>query len=114
MESGSPTCRTKQAEARSTFVRSGEVLPHPRGGFRSLPAAEIFRHGAEPARLSFIYRRTLNLKQLDLRPPGPGRAAAATLFKVCSGTGLNARPGTGTFWEHPFDVAPDGRVLFNS
>jgi serine/threonine protein kinase len=61
----------------------------------------------------FYISADLNLKQLDLRPPGPGRAAAATLFKVCSGTGLNASPGTGTFWEHPFDVAPDGRFLFN-
>jgi serine/threonine protein kinase/Tol biopolymer transport system component len=62
----------------------------------------------------FFVSNDMNLKQVDLRHPGPIRSPGAnTLFKVCPGTGLNALQGIGAVWEHPYDVAPDGRFLFN-
>jgi serine/threonine protein kinase len=60
----------------------------------------------------FYISTDLNLRGFDLRHLGPGHAAV-TLFKACPGTGMVALPGTGSPWTHPFDVAPDGRFLFN-
>ena len=61
----------------------------------------------------FFISNDMNLKQVDMRNLGPTRGNGATLFKVCPGTGLNARPGIGAVWAHPYDVASDGRFLFN-
>jgi hypothetical protein len=55
----------------------------------------------------------LNLKEFDLRHLGPGNAAA-TLFKACPGTGMDEIPGTGSPWTHPFDVASDGRKIWEA
>jgi Tol biopolymer transport system component len=54
-----------------------------------------------------------NLKQVDVRNLGRKRGNVATLFKVCPDTGLNSRPGIGAVWAHPYDVASDGRFLFD-
>ena len=61
----------------------------------------------------FFISNDMNLNQVDMRNLGPTRGNGATLFKVCPGTGLNARPGIGAVWAHPYDVASDGRFLFN-
>ena len=49
----------------------------------------------------FFISNDMNLKQFDMRNLGPNRGNGATLFKVCPGTGLNARPGIGAVWESP-------------
>jgi hypothetical protein len=61
----------------------------------------------------FFVSNDMNLKQVDMRHLGPNRGTGATLFKVCPGTGLNARAGIGAAWAHPYDVTSDGRFLFN-
>jgi serine/threonine protein kinase/Tol biopolymer transport system component len=61
----------------------------------------------------FFISNDMNLKQVDMRNFGPTRGNGATLFKVCPGTGLHARAGVGAGWGHPYDVASDGRFLFN-
>jgi Tol biopolymer transport system component len=52
------------------------------------------------------------LREFDLRHPTP-RRASMTLFRACSPTAVNSKPGVGASWHHPYDIAPDGRFLFN-
>ena len=61
----------------------------------------------------FYISSDLNLKQFDMRHLEENRGTSKTVFKACPGTGLNAQPVTGAIWQHPYDVAPDGRFLFN-
>jgi eukaryotic-like serine/threonine-protein kinase len=61
----------------------------------------------------FYIASDLTLKSFDLSHPGPNRPTQTTLCKVCPATALPARPGNLNPWQHPYDVAADGRFLFN-
>jgi Tol biopolymer transport system component len=61
----------------------------------------------------FFISNDMNLRQVDMRNLGSNRGSGAILFKVCPGTALNTPPGVGAVWAHPYDVASDGRFLFN-